>query len=62
MITTMCRAARQVARIKGVEWTYVTFASVPEGIMAVLNKTVDFGFANPAFTLEHVRAGNCDPL
>ncbi len=57
LITSQAMAARQIATLKGVEWNYVTFASVPEGVLAVINKTVDFGFANPAYTRDHVRAG-----
>jgi putative tricarboxylic transport membrane protein len=62
MTSSQTMMARQVAKVKGIEWTYVTFASTPESILAVLNKTVDIGFANPATVGDHIRAGTVRPL
>lgn len=54
--------ARDIMDKTGTKWEFVTFASIPESIVAVLNGTVEIGFANPAYTREHIEAGTLRPL
>lgn len=54
--------ARQIMRSSGTEWQFVTFASIPESVVAVINGTVDLTLANPSNTREHIVAGTLKPL
>lgn len=61
-ISSNTMMARAIMAETGTQWEFVTFASIPESIVAVLNGTVEIGFANPAYTREHILAGTLRPL
>jgi putative tricarboxylic transport membrane protein len=54
--------SRQIFALKGISWEFVTFDSGPDGVLAVLNGSVDIGFANPFNIRQYVKAGTLRPL
>lgn len=49
--------ARAIMKRKAVQWNFVSFKSEPEAVSNTLGGHVDFVFANPSNTVEHVRVG-----
>lgn len=49
--------AQSIQKLKGVEWKFISFKTMPEAIINVLSGNVDFALPNPEQVIDHVRAG-----
>jgi putative tricarboxylic transport membrane protein len=48
---------RSIQKVKGVQWSFISFADGPQALVNVLAGNVHFTFIGPSVVIDHVRAG-----